>query len=88
MLRQRTKLRCIPSIDGVSTVLWSLEFGAGVLHDFLLINLVGRTVGMKHCRMHAGCTAGATARTNFGLSTGRLAGGEHAEKTLTSQQVS
>ena len=72
--------------------MWSLEFSAGVLHEFLLINLVE----MTHCRTHAGriagriagATAGHTARTNFDLSTGRLASGKHAEKTLTSQQVS
>ena len=66
----------------IARVLWSLEFGAGVLHEFLLINLVE----MTYCRTHAGCiaraTAGHTARTNFGLSTGRLAGGKHAEKKL------
>ena len=38
-------------LDSKGGVLWSLESGAGVLHEFLLVNLVG----MTHCRTHAGC---------------------------------
>ena len=45
---------------------------------------------MMHCRTHAGriadriagATAGHTARTNFNLSTGRLAGGKVAGKNF------
>ena len=33
-------------------VLWSLEFGVGVFHEFVLINLVGVRHCRTHCRMH------------------------------------
>ena len=45
-------------------VLWSLEFGVGVLHEFLLINLVG----MTHCRTHAGCMQDALQELLQGLT--------------------
>ena len=55
-------------------VLWSLEFGAGVLHEFLLINLVE----MTHCRAHAGCMQIALQGPLQDILQGL---------TLTSQQV-
>ena len=65
-------------IDSPYCGAWSLALA--FFMNFSLINLVG----MTQCRMHAG----ATAKTNFDLSKSRLAGGKHAEKTLTPQRVS
>ncbi len=63
-------------------MLWSLEFGVSVFHEFLLINLLGwATAGTTAGRIAgsiAGTTAGHTARTNFDRSTGRLPGRKHA----------
>ncbi len=65
-------------------MLWSLEFGVGVFHEFLLINLLGwaiagTTAGWIAVRI-AETIAEHTAMTNFDLSTGRLASRKHAEE--------
>ena len=65
-------------------MLWSLEFGVGVFNEFLLINLLGLATAGTTAERIAGriarTTARHTARTNFDLSTGRLAGRKHAEE--------
>ena len=78
---------CWGSLAGLGTV---VEPGVWPQHSSLIFGykFSWNNALQDACRMHVGCTPRATTKTNFGLSTDRLAGRKHAEKTLTFQQVS